>query len=562
MLLAGLLIGFVSAPAAAQLTPPPLFEEVLAFRSAGASDPVPAVRFNAVAWGDHDGDGDLDLFITGNRATFKEPRPFSQLYLNIGDAITELIDPDDPLGFRTIPITRYEDALNVDSEVMIDVWLGAVALGDYDGDGDLDVLATGVTASGAYSTDLYENINNFRPGALDQLERRFSWPGVRDGALAWCDYDNDGDLDFVIAGTEEDGGAATALYENQVRAGSGFMRREDPALVGLHSPALVWGDYDNDGDHDLLMTGVAEPQTFVTRLYRNDGGLFTDANAGLKGLLFAALAWGDYDADGDLDILLSGAGLHPFILDGEVKIYENTGGAFTDGTVTLGGAFEGDATPGRYQGGVGWGDFNNDGFLDFFVAGLAKPNDASFTQVYRYTSGNRFVTSAPGNAHLPGRFRGGLFGSTFWGDYNGDNDLDLFVLGDLQSGAVQLVTLRNNLTFFPPNTLPSAPGGLQATPQGTSVTLQWNAAQDAQTPAPGLTYNLRVGTTPGGTDVVSPMALPATGHRLLAARGNAGHNLQWTLKNLPPGTYFWSVQTIDNSYKGSPFAPEGMFVIQ
>ena len=94
------------------------------------------------------------------------------------------------------------------------------------------------------------------------------------------------------------------------------------------------------------------------------------------------------------------------------------------------------------------------------------------------------------------------------------------------------------------------------------MTIQWNAAQDAQTPAPGLSYNLRVGTTPGGTDVVSPMARPATGHRLLAARGNAGHNLQWTLKNLPPGTYFWSVQTIDNSYKGSSFAPEGTFVIQ
>ena len=127
---------------------------------------------------------------------------------------------------------------------------------------------------------------------------------------------------------------------------------------------------------------------------------------------------------------------------------------------------------------------------------------------------------------------------------------------------MQLITLRNYLPVYPPNTPPEAPSGLQATPQGNSVTLQWEAAQDAQTPAPGLSYNLRVGTMPGGVNVVSPMSLPETGRRMLVGHGNAGPNLQWSIKDLSPGTYYWSVQAIDTSYKGSPFAEEGTFVIQ
>ena len=562
VLLTGFLGSMVTLPAAAQVDPPSLFEEVFAFRSSDTNERLPPVQFNAIAWGDYDGDGDFDLFVTGNLGVFGQPVPFTQLYLNNGDTSTQIFDPDAFMGFRNIPITVYADAVNVDLTVLVDIWLGAVAWGDYDNDGDLDVLTTGIDGTGAYTSDLYENIPEvgFPP---ERFTRPFSWPGVHDGAVAWADYDNDGDLDFVLAGTDEGGLAVTTLYENQVRTDGGFVRRDDANLIGLHSASLAWGDYDNDGDHDLLVTGVAEPQAFVTRLYRNDNGFFADAQADLKGLLFASAAWGDYDADGDLDILLTGAKLHPFLLQGEIKVYENNGGTFTDDTVMLEGIFEGAATLGRYQGSAGWGDFNNDGFLDFFVAGIEEPAGAPQGQVYRYTGGNRFASTGPGNppAYLTGRFLGGFFSSTFWADYDSDNDLDLFVLLERSEGGKQLMTLRNYLPFFPPNTPPSSPVGLAATPQGNSVTLRWQAAQDAQTPAPGLSYNLRVGTTPGGVEVLSPMALPATGHRLVAALGNAGLNLEWTLRDLPSGTYFWSVQAIDNSYKGSPFAPEGTFTI-
>jgi len=60
----------------------------------------------------------------------------------------------------------------------------------------------------------------------------------------------------------------------------------------------------------------------ISKIYRNDNGIFTDINAGLKEIAFGSCSWGDYDNDGDLDILLSGAWI--------TKIYRNDNGVFTD----------------------------------------------------------------------------------------------------------------------------------------------------------------------------------------------------------------------------------------
>jgi hypothetical protein len=69
---------------------------------------------------------------------------------------------------------------------------------------------------------------------------------------------------------------------------------------------------------------------------------------------------------------------------------------------------------------------------------------------------------------------------------------------------------------------------LSLTVDGLRATFAWNAATDAETPSAGLSYNLRVGTSPGIGDIVPPMALPS-GRRILPALGNAMENLSWTI---------------------------------
>ncbi len=112
-----------------------------------------------------------------------------------------------------------------------------------------------------------------------------------------------------------------------------------------------------------------------------------------------------------------------------------------------------------------------------------------------------------------------------------------------------------------PNWVPGAPSGLAAAPLNQTAVLSWDHAADAETPSPGLTYNLRIGTTPGGIEVMSPNADTATGQRRIVQRGNADHNTSWIIHNLEPGLYYWSVQAIDTAFAGGAFAAEQSFEI-
>src|SRR6185503_8592135 len=95
-----------------------------------------------------------------------------------------------------------------------------------------------------------------------------------------------------------------------------------------------------------------------------------------------------------------------------------------------------------------------------------------------------------------------------------------------------------------------------------NVQLRWDAPTDDHAPAgQGLRYNLRIGTTPGGSEIMSPQAHLPTGQRLIPNEGNAGLQTNWLLINPPPGTYYWSVQAIDPALAGSAFSEESTFVI-
>jgi len=93
------------------------------------------------------------------------------------------------------------------------------------------------------------------------------------------------------------------------------------------------------------------------------------------------------------------------------------------------------------------------------------------------------------------------------------------------------------------------------------VNFSWSVAYDDETPADGLTYNLRLGTFPGGNNVAAPMADGVNGYRLIPSNGNMGHITSWLITDLLPGTYYWSVQAIDQAMEGSAFAPEQSFTI-
>src|SRR6185436_18674896 len=119
---------------------------------------------------------------------------------------------------------------------------------------------------------------------------------------AWGDFDADGSPDLLLTGT------ATQLLHN-VNFGAALVPHALPGPV-LTNGSGAWADFDNDGDLDLAICGnyVSNGALVVaTRLLRNDGaGGFIDLNAGLTGLAYGDLAWGDFDNDGRVDLFITG----------------------------------------------------------------------------------------------------------------------------------------------------------------------------------------------------------------------------------------------------------------
>jgi ELWxxDGT repeat protein len=475
-----------------------------AWRDIGAG--LAAVTQSSGQWGDYDSDGDLDILLTGKGAS----GPVALIYANT------------PTGF-------------VDIGAGLTGVSGSGQWGDYDSDGDLDILLTGWDGSGAVAL-VYENT----PTGFADVGAGLT--GVSSGSGEWGDYDSDGDLDILLTGL----GPATAVaivYENT----SGGFADISAGLTGVVGGVGAWGDYDSDGDLDILLTGFG-PARAVSIVYENTPGGFTDIGAGLTGVSGGSGAWGDYDSDGDLDILLTGiSSVGSFSL-----VYENTPGGFTDIGAGLAGL---EASSGE------WGDFDSDGDLDILVTGF-DIFAGNVSRIYENTPGG-FVDIAAGLAAA-------WAGSAQWGDYDADGDLDILV--DILVNRLGTKVVYSNNGGFAPNTPPAAPTGLSDTPGTDSAVLSWAPPADDTTPPSGLSYNLRIGTTPGGTDILAPMSAVGThgvpksashpeGTREVPAFGNAWQNTTWTIKDLGPGTYYWSVQAVDNGLAGGPFAPEESFTL-
>lgn len=470
---------------------------------------------SSVAWGDYDNDGALDVVVTGWMGTQENYGYITRIYHNDGDDTFSELDAG-----------------------MVGVAAGSVDWGDYDNDGWLDLLITGFSGMGdpeyawAEGTPVAKVYHNNGDGTFRDIDAGLT--GVRVGAASWGDYNNDGRLDILLAGRTYEGNACSKVYRN---VGDGEFYDIGADIVGVTEAAAVWGDYDNDGRLDILLSGRNQQGYACTTIYHNDGDEQFSSSSILDAHWRSAAAWGDYDNDGLLDIVLSG-------MDGsnnpDIAIYHNEGGWFSDTVTTL---------PGAYGGSVSWGDYDNNGQLDILMTGRG-PGGQLTTHVIRNDGAGHFESI---HHEMPGEGDG----AAAWGDYNNDGRLDVILTGDSDLGWEPRL-YRNDGTAV--NSAPAAPEDLSATVDSATVELAWTAPLDDRTSPDGLSYVLRVGTAPGGSDVVAPMVVPSTSQRKLAQRGPI-QSTGWTLNHLASETtYYWSIQAVDSALAGSPFATEGSFV--
>src|SRR5204863_5803178 len=119
---------------------------------------------------------------------------------------------------------------------------------------------------------------------------------------------------------------------------------------------------------------------------------------------------------------------------------------------------------------------------------------------------------------VPG-LQGNFDNALAWGDYDNDNKIDFLISGTIEGDFVSEIW-RNTGTSS--NSAPIAPSNLTTTVGSSGVLLKWDAPADDHTPAAGLSYNIRVGSMPGGSDIVSAPAL-ANGKLVVPQMGMARH---------------------------------------
>ena len=297
---------------------------------------LPGVSSGRAVWGDFNNDGYPDILIVGNDANFQ---PIAKVFRNNGD--------------RTF--TDINAGLT-------GVAYGSASWGDYNGDGFLDILLTGYNANFESVAIVYRNNQN---GTFLNIGAALT--GVSSSSAAWGDFNGDGRQDILLSGWD-----GSQLVSKVYRFDGGFTFTDIGAgLTGLDYSSVAWADFDGNGKLDILMTGFDDDFNAVTLIYRNNGdGTFTETSAELTGVGDGSVAVADFDRDGRLDILLTGANnnFEPVSL-----LYRNNG----DGTFA---AVDAGLT-GVSQGSAAWGDFNKNGSPDLLLAGWS--GNGPVTKLYR-----------------------------------------------------------------------------------------------------------------------------------------------------------------------------------
>lgn len=456
-------------------------------------------------------------------------------------------------------------------------------VGDYDNDGDLDIIIMGLNA-GTHSTLLYNNdgLGNFTLSPVTFNDN------YRNGQVEFIDYDNDNDLDIFISGLVESGASKSRLYQNNSNV---FTEIPFAFADNIINNQFAWGDLDNDGDLDLLLMGNFEIHDDYAYLFRNDGNSnFTEISQSFFPLSQGNIVFADMDNDGDNDIVAGGLNNG----SSHLEIYENNGYFSFTFQTSLEGYFNGDIELRDFDGNglidiikngttdtgdstkmylnngsfifnentsigltsvgdsanIVSADYNGNGELDLLVSGRLQP----YTQLLLSTS----IFENSGNLTLVENTSTGILNNAFnaieIGDFDNDHDTDIFVL---KNDVSNTYTNQSNIQ----NTIPNPPLSLLSSVTGSNVVLSWNDSTDNETPTNQLTYNIYVGTASGTTDVVSPMSNLITGYRKVVGIGNSQYKNQMILENLPDGNYYWAVQSIDNQYEGSLFSVEQTFSI-
>jgi hypothetical protein len=407
-----------------------------------------------IALFDCDNDGKLDIAVV-NDSTINR-------YLAGGDLMLTLYHQDGDGG--NIHFTDITNAAGLTTRG----WGMAIAVGDYDNDGLPDLYVTG------YGRNvLYHNLGGCR--FEDVTDRAGVKLGGFSTGAAWADYDRDGYIDLFVARYVETDLHHLPPLAPQAAANSSdilqvpdkmegetdFLLRnrgngtfEDVSVkAGVNNPAklhgmgVVWGDYDNDGWPDLFVANDGGANYLFHNLGKGtfeDVGVSTGAAFGPNGEIFGNMAgdFGDYDHDGWLDLVTTRYSRQP------ASLYHNDEVVFTD-VAARAGLAQGTQAPVKW--GVGFADFDNDGWPDILIAnGNFSSLEDNLEDEVKFREPLQLFRNIDGRSFEEIANQAGLNAGTLqsrrgiaFGDINNDGNLDFVVFNVDEPPSLFLNETRN-----------------------------------------------------------------------------------------------------------------------